>query len=215
MSTSLLVQCIRGPSVMGRVLARIARRRLDYLFYYYVAHRNVEKIASLADYIGKIFMNCTDKLDGIRYATFRKPGYEIQDDGSRGPICWEAPVTYMVVLDNKPAFGLGVEFAGGVLSIRQMQGIRGTDVPKKLRTWPHLFVEACIQFATAHNMREVRIYRAEMNLFYDHPDIEPKDGESYAVLRAGHQLRMLRRYNETATKLDFEPRRMYFVRHLR
>jgi len=64
---------------------------------------------------------------------------------------WDAPITITVFRERRgkkrQALCMSFYITNGALYIAQIQGVWRTDVPKELRAWPKIFIEACRTFA--------------------------------------------------------------------
>ncbi|MFC1733315.1 hypothetical protein ACFL6I_23700 [candidate division KSB1 bacterium] len=154
-------------------------------------------------------------VDKVTVSLYKEPGYgygETIDD--RRTLWWEAPLTVTVWINGYPAFGMAVEFNSKFVCIRQLQGVRGAQVPKDLHKWPQIFVEVCKKLVSEIGWRGVRIYRADQNRFYKKPfltwgfAIEKKE---YEAIVKKHKPRMRRRYDGTARQLGFDMKKRYGV----
>ena len=64
---------------------------------------------------------------------------------------WDAPVTVSIFRKRRgkerQALCMSLYIHSGILYVAQLQGVPGTDLPKELRAWPKIFIEACKRFA--------------------------------------------------------------------
>jgi hypothetical protein len=101
---------------------------------------------------------------------------------------------------------------GSSISIIQLQGLFAIDLPRSLRNWPKLFVEACQQWAIEKNFKQVRISKACSLSSYPKPSIPgAKTQAELCKAQEAVQSRMLTRYDGTARELGFADRRNWFV----
>ena len=81
---------------------------------------------------------------------------------------WDAPVAVSVFRKRngkkKLALCMSLYVVDKTLYVGQLQGVAGTDIPKELRAWPKLLVEACRTFARQENLRSVKVPSAEVAL---------------------------------------------------
>lgn len=133
---------------------------------------------------------------GIGSMLFNSPGYNRETSS----ICWEAPIAILIYLDEKPVFGIGLEFYTNRLSIRQLQGSPGANIPADL---PKICVSGAIKFAKDTGIEEIRLYRAHKSLFYRDSLFETPEGESRQEIQKAIRKRMRRRYDGTARQLGF------------
>jgi hypothetical protein len=79
-------------------------------------------------------------------------------------INWDEPVAVSIFRKRRgkerQALCMSLYIRSGVLYIKQLQGLRGTDVPPELRLWARMFIEACKEFACQQGLREVRVAKA-------------------------------------------------------
>jgi hypothetical protein len=77
---------------------------------------------------------------------------------------WDAPVTVSVFRkrrgEERQALCMSFYIRSGILYIAQLQGVSGTDIPKELRPWPKMFIDACKKFACEQGLREVKVAKA-------------------------------------------------------
>lgn len=203
-----------------RVVLPIYHRRLEvYLLYYWAVLTRSRDIELLMGTIGKAVYGRTPFFSGVYYATMKGIGYPTDRDGQRGPICWAVPVSFIVHINELPYFGLGIEFRGKSLCIRQMQGVGGAVPLCELKDWPELLAHACMLYAVQVKLKEVRIYKADQDLNFECPEIEPAPDrgegtslvERYIEAKKAHQQRMRRRYDRTASDLGFIKKKKFYV----
>ncbi len=188
-----------SPPVI-RVFARIFYRRAEYFYLCPVARRRNEDCEALAAYIGCLFKEKTKTFTAISHGIYPKPGHGSLENFL---ICWEAPIAITVWLNDEPVLGLGVEFRGNILCIRQLQGATGVRLPRTLYLWPRIFIQGCFEFAADAGIKSVRLYRAHTSLAYEHPSVEPREGQTREEAKREVQKRMRKRYDDTATELGF------------
>lgn len=99
---------------------------------------------------------------------------------------WDAPVTISLFRRRKgkakqPALCASLYQRKKIIFIRQMQGVRRTQVPKELQPWSKLFIDACRVFACRENFTEIRVPKASALYSYQHPyinaSLSPEDRE--------------------------------------
>jgi len=194
-----------------RVLIPIFCRKAQIYVLYRIANKRYEQVRSLAAHVYMHFEAKTPLLSGVHSALFKNMGHAVQEDGSRGPICWAAPIAITVFLMDLPFFALGVEFRGGTLCIRQLQGVKGVPLSRNLQDWPEVLVKSCMSFAAIHRFREVRVYKANQDINFTFPVLTPAPDQSKESAVRAHQDRMRRRYDRTAEKLKFKKKKKYWV----
>lgn len=185
-------------------------QRLKFYVLSRIAHQHIDRMTSLAICVSAPFSSASSLFSGVRWVIVPGMGYGISPDGTRDPICWEAPTCLSILLAGEQVFGLGVELRGAVLSVRQLQGVRGRSYPHNLKKWPQMLVLGCIKFAELEGFKEVRVYKADQGMFYEYPEIEAADQKEWQEKVAEHQRRMRRRYDGTARQLKFEEMEKYW-----
>jgi hypothetical protein len=147
-------------------------------------------------------------LEGVSMGMVHGPGYSENEDGE---ICWETPLGLTLWNTNGPIFGLGIEFRGRFICIRQMQGVSRTHIPPEFRDWPVACVRLMMRFARLTGFRGVRIYHAHTSFFYRFPELNlPEGADRKEEIRLLRQ-RMRHRYDGTARKLKFRPTKDFSV----
>jgi hypothetical protein len=123
---------------------------------------------------------------------------------------WDAPIAVTVFRERKgkkrQALCMSFYLAGGVLYIAQIQGVWKTDVPKELRAWPKIFMDACRTFARQENLRAVMVPKAATLYSYRNPflraDLLPLARQN-ALNRIRESMTVL--YDKNALDLGFLP----------
>lgn len=203
---SFIIEAIawaKASPILAHMWWRRGVRRLEWMHTLKPTFRNPERTKALGLAISQEF-----KDHRVKIALFAEHGPE---RNSRNTIWWEAPVTYTVWVNGSPCFGMGLEFHGKRIHIRQLQGVEGVSVPQDLRDWPKRFVLACIRFAKVWRIEEVRLYKATETIFYSHPLVYRKEGQTRREAIKISQERMLARYNGTARKAKLQMKRRYGV----
>jgi hypothetical protein len=123
---------------------------------------------------------------------------------------WDAPITVTVFRERRgkkrQALCMSFYITRGALYIAQIQGAWKTDVPKELRAWPKIFIEACRTFARRENLRAVMVPKATTLYSYRNPFLRA-DLLPLARQNALSRIRdsMTRLYDENAVDLGFLP----------
>jgi hypothetical protein len=200
-----------SPTIIRILWARACWRTYWFILVrYLLIHK--EHWIPLVRHLGQAFGDMPGITD-VTVSIYFRPGYGYAEvfEG-RKTLYWEAPLTVIVWTEAGPIIGLSLEVWGGVLRIRQLQGVVGMQTPESLRKWPRQMVQACIEFAEeTASYKEVRIYKADQSLFYKYPDLHlGKDEDADEALRE-HQQRMRRRYDGTARQLGFSERPRWYV----
>ena len=195
-----------------RLYARIFYRKVQLRLLCRIAHKRIGEVESLANFVGLVFKEGTPLFSAVHWITLKNMGYATNADGQRiVPLCWNAPIAIVVYLEELPCLGLGVEFRGRALCIRQMQGVRGAMLLRNVRDWPELLVKTCMAYAEENGLKEVRVYKADQEFGFEHPEIEPEGEQQRTEVIKAHQDRMRRRYDRTAQKLKFKKKKRYYV----
>lgn len=178
-------------------------RRAEWFFLRWYVIQNPRLALVLGDVFSRALRRRVVATE-VTVSTYPRPGYGVFESTDRcKTLYWEAPLAVAVWLEGKPLFGIALEFRSGALCIRQLQGVRGARIPRKLITISRVLVKACVSFARLSGTREVRLYKADQSLFYHFPDLHLQAGESHACAVRAHQQRMRQRYDETAKDLGF------------
>lgn len=180
---------------------RMLARMVEWHFLRIYLNEHKEQTVQFLHYLLKEFSEF-DYFDGYSMALIYGPGKSEQENNL---VCWETPLGYALWHKNRPAVAMGIEIKHGMLCVRQLQGVRGTQLPKELRTWPKLLVRAAMKFATDSGLRGVRLYRAHMSSFYWAPDFgyDVLTPDQYKERLVAHRDRMRARYDGTARKMRF------------
>lgn len=185
--------------------------RARFFVFFSIATSRSAAVSKLLDVVALAFREYTDDALSFELSIANRAGYRIWPDGRRSAICWDAPIAIMVSVNNKPAFGMAVELCGKTLSIRQLQGVKGTRIPYALREWPKIFIEGCVSYARYSGLKRVRVYRADQSPHYMTPAFQQTlDGKLAEMFLDNHQNGMRRRYDGTAKALGFLPKRRYY-----
>ena len=121
---------------------------------------------------------------------------------------WDAPVTVSVFRKRRgkerQALCMSFYIRSGILYIAQLQGVRGTDIPKELRPWPKMFIDTCKKFACEQGLREVKVAKASTLVSFLNPyGRAPTEEHQKAVPRIRRDMELL--YDENALDLGLVP----------
>jgi hypothetical protein len=139
-------------------------------------------------------------VSGFSWVENSNPGYGEQENRA---ICWETPTGFVLWFDDRPLVAVGLEFGHATLSIRQLQGVKGSKIPEEIKDWPVRMVRMLVRYARLTGMKRVRIYRAHTSMFYTYPDLDLDLGPAYYGAREKLRERMRIRYDGTARKAGF------------
>ena len=168
MANSLTELVVRALGTV-RGLSVVLPRLFEFFLLYHSSKDSFHKVEPFLVHLYEKFVDYIP-VSGIGWSITKRPGYETRPDGTRGSICWEAPIAITIFSDGVPVCGVGIEFVGEVLRIRQMQGVRGVRFEKYARYWPRFVAEAAKAYAEEGWVKTVRIYRADQSLFFNQPE---------------------------------------------
>lgn len=198
-----------GLAFFLRLQARIFFRKLELRLLCNEASTRYDEIDRLGHIVGHAFNEQVPNFTYVHMFILNNTGHAT-DEGERiNSLCWDSPIALTVHIDELPCLGLGIELRGKVLSIRQMQGVRGAQPLANLKDWPTTLVRCCMAHAEAEGLDEVRVYKADQDLTYEAPYLEEGLDSPEAIRK--HQDRMRRRYDRTASDLGFEKKKRYYV----
>ena len=188
--------------------------RLRFYVLAHIANARSEELQLLTMCVGREFRNATKEFSGIEWRIQAAPGYDADAVGRRiSGICWEAPATIVVYVNKKPLVGMGVEFRGSNLCIRQLQGVPSASIPASLQKWPAMFVTGAMNFLlNTEKYHVVRLYAADQRFSYKNPvfDDDRPTEHVYEKRTAELRQRLRRRYDGTAKQLGFTKRSRRF-----
>ena len=131
---------------LARMLKFIRRHfgfgRMTFLFHYLLARAGAKSINKLLPIVERSFDHpwVTRVELNIRFL--------LKSPRKKNLITWDEPVTVSIFRKRKgkerQALCMSLYIRSKVLYIMQLQGLRGTDVPPKLRLWARMFIE-CLQ----------------------------------------------------------------------
>jgi len=210
---SLVVLPLLGPNLFLRTLWRTEKANYRIRSRFLETAERVDDLNLLTNFIGHAFKQRTALFSAVQWASYKTAGYNFaQNHLGNVAICWEASVGILVYLADRPALGMGIDFHGDQLHIRQLQGVGELPLNKSLQKWPKLFVASCVAYAEAYErIREVRVYKADQLPFYEGPIFDLRRGQTYAEERQKLQHRLRRRYDGTARQLGFKKEKEYYV----
>ena len=206
-----LVQVLIRAGLLG-LYVRIFYRKAQLRLLCRIAHKRISEVEDLANFVGLVFKEATPLFSAIRLIMLKDMGYATDTQGQRVvPLCWNAPIAIVVYMAELPYIGLGVELRGQSLCVRQMQGVRGAMPLRNLRDWPEILVKTCMAYAEDKGLKEVRVYKADQEIGFEHPEIDFQEDQNREEAIKAHQDRMRRRYDRTAQKLKFEKKKRYYM----
>lgn len=144
---------------------------------------------------------------GISMSIMSSPGHGPVEDYK---VCWETPLGFTVRDSEGSCIALGLEFHGGFLCVRQLQGVRGRRIARKYRHWPQILIEIAQDYAIDQGLRGVKVYRAHTSLFYWYPDFGSlEEDKDFFAMREDLRIRLRRRYDGTAREMGFVLKKKY------
>ena len=192
------------------------RRRGRFFSRYLIARRHSRMIQRFLPVLAEAFHH--PWVAGVELKFRFQPGHEkktgrlwrVNKSLPAQSMSWDAPITVSIFRERRgkkrQALYMSFYLAGGALYIAQIQGIWKTDIPKELRAWPKIFIEACRTFARRENLRSVMVPKAEALYSYHNP------GHWAGLSSSARQNtvsrirdRMTRLYDRNAVDLGFLP----------
>lgn len=179
----------------SRILdAQFIWRNIECRYLAAIANGHTEYMELLVLCVGSEFGKHDAEVSGYGWHTQPLPGYTMHNGKRTSEICWEAPVCIIVYRNDVPIVGMAVEFRGHVLCIRQLQGAPNSNIPKNLKQWPKLFVQAAQLFLlNTKEITSLRLYSATERPSYRHPQHIFSKDEMQA-----YRQNLRRRYDGTA-----------------
>jgi hypothetical protein len=188
------------------------RRRLVFLFRSLLAMAASKSINRLLQIIEKSFDNLwvTRVEFKIRFQAGKETKlhrfWRLLNSLPRSDFMhWDAPVTVSVFRKRRgkerQALCMSFYICSGNLYIVQLQGVRGTNIPKELRPWPKMFMDACKKFACEQGLREVKVAKASTHFPYGPRTLTEE--EQKAVPRIRRDMELL--YDKNALELGLVP----------
>jgi hypothetical protein len=122
----------------------------------------------------------------------------------------DAPIVIVVWHKGRQSLFLACHVVGKTLTIEQLQGRRGENVPLDLG-WTTRYVAACQEAARLTNLRRVRLVRAESLPTFRSPSVDVNTREEVEEGRARMRALLLRHYDDTAEQLGFTKGKWHWV----
>jgi hypothetical protein len=208
------VVSVRGS--VDRLPSQIVRRRWRFFARYLTAQAHSRKIQRFLPVLQDAFNH--PWIAGVELKIRYRPGNEtkvgrlwrVYKSLPTQSMHWDAPITVTVFRERRgkkrQALCMSFYIARGVLYIAQIQGVWRTDVPKELRAWPKIFIEACRTFARQENLRAVMVPKASALYSYRNPFLRA-DLLPSARHNALHRIHdsMTTLYDRNAIDLGFLP----------
>ncbi len=207
---------VSAEASANRLLSQKLLRRWRFFARYLVAKAHSRKIQRLSPVLAEAFNH--PWVAGVELKMRFRPGNEttmgrlwrIYKSLPTQSMHWDAPITVTVFRERRgkkrQALCMSFYIAKGVLYIAQIQGVWKTDVPKELRAWPKIFIEACRTFARQENLRAVMVPKAATLYSYRNPflraDLLPL-ARWHVLSRIRDSMTML--YDKNAVDLGFLP----------
>jgi hypothetical protein len=199
-----------------RFLLQRLLRRLRFFARYSIAQAYSRKIHRFRPVLAEAFNH--PWVAGLELQIRLKPGNEtkigrlwrIYKSLPAQSMHWDAPITVTVFRERRgkkrQALCMSFYIHGDAVYIAQIQGVWKTDVPKELRAWPKIFIDACRTFARQENLRAVMVPKAATLYSYRNPFLRP-DLLPLARQNALSRIRdsMTTLYDRNAVDLGFLP----------
>jgi hypothetical protein len=199
----------RELDISQSFLAKVRRRTLFFVRYI-LAKSQSKALTRLLPIIENSFRH--PWVAEVRLEIHFWPGRGFR---GRSFMHWDAPVSISVFRrirgKKRPAFCMSLYVTRRALYIQQLQGMRGTDVPRDIGAWPKIFMEACRTFAYQEGFEEMRVAQAASLYAYHYagvrPDLVP-DARERALQRIRTSMEML--YDANSLELGFSPDGRWF-----
>ena len=191
-----------GRSRLRRLLGS-ARWRLRFFCWYVNAVFRARTLGHLLAASKRAFSH--PWVSNVTIVLQARPGLS-----ERCHVSVDAPIVIVVWHGDRQALFLACHIVGKSLTIEQLQGSAGMNVPRDL-AWTTRCVAACQEVARAMNLHQVRIARAESLLAFRSPSVTAETQEAFEEVRARIRTSLVRRYNESAEQLGFTPGKRYSV----
>jgi hypothetical protein len=199
-----------------RLPSQVLRRRSQFFVRYLIAKVSSRTVANLLPIVERAFSH--PWVASVELRIRWRPGNETELGRlwrlhkllPGQSMHWDAPITVSVFQvrrgKKRQALCMSLYLVGNRLHIAQIQGVSRTDVPKELRAWPKMFIEACRAFGVQENLREVSVAKAETLYSYRNPylsvDLLPEARQN-ALRRIRRNMKLL--YDTNALELGFVP----------
>jgi hypothetical protein len=194
-----------GTWARTRLLLAMCRWRVQFFFLYRLALRRSKEVSSLRKTIEEIFVHPW----AGRVTVEIRPSFGKEDSPER-PIYWDAPIAITIERKGRQAIGMALYVLGDAVSIVQLQGVAGIEVPTDIH-WPKLLFEACQVWARKENFKEVRLARASSLPSFRRPTVSATEQESGEEAISRVQQKMICRYDETAEQLGLIMGRRWWI----
>lgn len=191
-----------GRSRLRRALGS-ARWRLRFFGWYVNAVFRAGTLAHLLAASRRAFSH--PWVSNVTMVLQARPGLS-----ERCHVSVDAPIVIVVWHGARQALFLTCQIVRKTLTIEQLQGSAGMNVPRDL-AWTTRCVAACQEVARATNLRQVRIARAESLAAFRNPSVTAETQEEFEEVRARIRTSLVRRYNESAEQLGFTPGKRHSV----
>jgi hypothetical protein len=194
---------------------RSVRRRLAFLFHYFLARAKSKSINRLLPIIEKSFSHSwvTRVELNVRFwpggeTTLHRLWRSFKSLPKKDFMHWDAPVTISVFRrrrgKERQALCMSLYIRSGILYIAQLQGVPRTDMPAELRPWPKMLIEACKKFASEERLKEVRVAKANTLISYLNPyGSALTEARKMAVPRIRRDMELI--YDKNALELGLVP----------
>lgn len=196
---------MRAERRCRRSLCRVEDRMME-------SAARTDEITELTKFIGRCFTHACPSVEMVEWTIHAHIG---ANEGQRhcgvASIWWETSIGILVYIGGRPSLGLGLEFDGPCLHIRQLQGAEGITLDPALRRWPRYFVAACREYVReTSTLNEVRVSCADDTPFYYDPILSRWGAPGRKAKVEDCRRRLRRRYDGTARQLGFEKCETYY-----
>jgi hypothetical protein len=191
-----------GRSRLRRLLGD-ARWRVHFFGCYVIAASRAKTLDRLLGASQRAFSH--PWVSNVTMVLQSQPGF-----GEHCQVSVDAPIVIVVWHGDRQALFLACRIVCKTLTIEQLQGSFGVNVPRDL-AWTTRYVAACQEVAQATNLRQVRIARAEFLPTFRNPSVKANSREEFEDLRARIRASLIRRYDESAEQLGFARGKRYSV----
>ena len=180
-----------------------ARWRLRFFYWYLIAACQARTLRHLLGASKRAFRH--PWVSNVTMVLRPRPGFS-----DRCHVSVDAPIVIVVWHGGRQALFLACHIARKTLTIEQLQGSPGLNVPRDL-AWTTRCVAACQEVARVRNLRQVHIARAESLPAFRNPSVKANTQEEFEEIRARIRASLVRRYDESAEQLGFTIGKRYSV----
>jgi hypothetical protein len=194
---------------------RRARWAITFSRWYRLSLKHEQAIAKLLPIVERCFEH--KWVGSVELKLRPSPGYDtvLGKKVPERPMHLDAPVTVTVLRKRRgrkrQALCMSFYVLGNTIYVKQLQGVRGQDVPVELRSWPALFVASLQKLACNEKFKEIRIAKARTLGSYRYPDAKGTARETIEQVVARIHKNMQSHYDGTARTLGFIEKRRWWI----